>query len=478
MTTDAKPGSRATYKQRYEPDDDGLRFQDLTFVGNFTDMEPMVDGILGDKVQKQRAKSGVLEKVSKEDVLREQFSLDELNDLNNYLAWNIWDVLVMRATEGVSGMIPRQEYEILAFMHEFYRWPEMLRMTTDAVGAEGIMDIGAQSRRQIGTKVNCVHDWCIGAVGFGMGRCGLLALEAIKPDEYVEESNEILKFMQRVLWGKRQDGYILNSQDRYRARIHEPDFLEGILNQVEELEPDGPKHEAFTRFNAAAELLAFLDHFDCRLGLGDTGPYELPDGKLLVLRDLFVNEEEFHWSDVCEDAGLPHCYTIAMVIDPELMGLQEIRINDISTTFTRPKNYIPAIVGGAVFAREKWNTPMGEVQPIKVDDLSTPLGKVQQATLKLYRKLSKMSRRDLIWSGQYVYYVDMILPHMRAAGTYEKACRDYDLWEVDQRIANYYYEINKRGFAQETVPGKIFSGAGYLPFPEGTDLRRSKYRWL
>jgi hypothetical protein len=160
------------------------------------------------------------------------------------------------------------------------------------------------------------------------------------------------------------------------------------------------------------------------------------------------------------------------------MGLQEIRINDISTTFTRPKNYIPAIVGGAVFAREKWNTPMGEVQPIKVDDLSTPLGKVQQATLKLYRKLSKMSRRDLIWSGQYVYYVDMILPHMRAAGTYEKACRDYDLWEVDQRIANYYYEINKRGFAQETVPGKIFSGAGYLPFPEGTDLRRSKYRWL
>ena len=83
----------------------------------------------------------------------------------------------MRATEGVSGMIPRQEYEILAFMHEFYRWPEILRMTTDEVGAQGILDIGATARREIGTKVNCVHDWCIGAVGFGMGRCGLLALE-------------------------------------------------------------------------------------------------------------------------------------------------------------------------------------------------------------------------------------------------------------------------------------------------------------
>src|SRR5262245_9605079 len=200
-------------------------------------MEPVTDGIKGDKMMRERAKSGVLERVSKEDVLRAQFTIDELNDLNNYLAWNIWDVLVMRATEGVSGMIPRQEYEILAFMHEFYRWPEILRMATDEVGAQGIVDIGATARREIGTKVNCVHDWCIGAVGFGMGRCGLLALEVIQPDDFIEESNIILKFMQRVLWGKRQDGYILNSQDRYRCLIHEPDVLSSLTSQLEHFDP-------------------------------------------------------------------------------------------------------------------------------------------------------------------------------------------------------------------------------------------------
>ena len=85
---------------------------------------------------------------------------------------------------------------------------------------------------------------------------------------------------------------------------------------------------------------------------------------------------------------------------------------------------------------------------------------------------------NTIWNGQYVYYVDMILPHLRLAGTYDKACTDYQLWEIDQRVANYYYDITKRGFAQETVPQKIFSGAGYLPFSDGADLRRSKYRWL
>ncbi len=467
----------ATYKDRYLEGDEGLRFQDLEYKGNFKDMDPVPDGILGDRIMRSRAKSRVLEKVSKEDVLRDQFTGDELNDLNNYLAWNIWDVLVMRATEGVSGMIPRQEYEILAFMNEFLRWPEILDMTTNEIGAQGVMDIGASARREIGTKVNCVHDWCIGAVGFGMGRCGLLALEAIQPQDYVRESNTILKFMQRVLWGKRQDGYILNSQDRYRCKIHEADVIESLASQIEYFEHGSEPSDSFIRFNAAAELLSFLDHYDCRLGLGDTGPYELPNGNIMIIRDLFTNEDVFDWSDVCEHEGVPHCYTLCMVIDPEAMGLAEIRVNDISTTFTRPKNYIEAIVGGAVFVREKWNTPMGEVYNIKVGDLGGELEKIQQATLKLYTKFSRMPRRTLIQNGMWVYYIDMILPHLRLAGTYDKACKDYEFWEVDQRVANYYYDIVKRGFAQEVVPMKIFSGEGYLPFPDGVDLNRSKYFW-
>ena len=49
-----------------------------------------------------------------------------------------------------------------------------------------------------------------------------------------------------------------------------------------------------------------------------------------------------------------------------------------------------------------------------------------------------MPRRTLIYNGLYVYYIDMILPHLRLAGTYDKACKDYEFWEVDQRVANYY----------------------------------------
>lgn len=30
------------------------------------------------------------------------------------------------------------------------------------------------------------------------------------------------------------------------------------------------------------ELLSFLLHFDCRLAMGDTGPYDLGDGRLMI----------------------------------------------------------------------------------------------------------------------------------------------------------------------------------------------------
>ncbi len=467
----------AKYLDRYQTDDEGLRFQELVYTGNFIDLEPVPDGILGDRVMKSRATSKVLAQVDEAAVRADEFSLDELNDLNNYLAWNIWDVLVMRATEGASGMIPRQEYECLAVMHEFYRWPELLRMTTDEVGVQGVMDIGSSARSEIGTKINCVHDWCIGAVGFGMGRCALLALEAIKADDYIEESSVILKFMQRVQWAKRRDGWILNSQNRYRCQIHEPAVLAMLQGAFEYFEHGSPAHDAFIQFNAAAELLSFLDHFDCRLGLGDTGPYPLANGNLLIVRDLFCNEDIYHWSDVCDHEQVPYCYTVVLEIDANAMNLEELRVNDISTTFTRPKNYIPHIVGGAVFVREKWDTPMGEVYPVPVAKLGARLAGIQAATFKLYTKLARMSRRQLITNGMYVYYIGMIMPHLRRAGTYDKACVDYDFWEIDQRISDYYYEIGKRGFVKVTVPNKIFSGSGYLPFGAGADRRRSKYFW-
>ncbi len=463
------------WRKRYEPADDGLRFMKLTYTGNFTDLPPIPDGILGDRVIRQRMTTKIMEPLSEADVLRDSLTLGELNDLNNYIAWCLWDMVVLRATEGTSGMIPRQEYEILAFAQCFYRYPEIMDAITREVGAKGVIEIGASARKEIGTKINCVHDFCAGSVSFGMGRCALLALEAIEPNDYVEESNTLLKFTQRVLWGKRQDGYIYNSQDRYRCAIHDQDIIDKLLGECIDFRGEKEKHDTFLTFNATAELLAFFDHYDCRLGVGDTGPYELPDGRVLLIRDIFVNEDIYHWSDACEE--LPYCYTLAIVLNLDAIGLKEIRLNDIGTTFTIPKNYLEALEGGAIFVREKWDTPMGDLYPLAIKDLEAHVEKIRKATFKLYLKTARMSRNELILNGIYTYFIGFLLPHLRKSGLYDYACKDLKIWEIDQRIANYYYEIPKRNFAQTVVPQKIFSGTGYLPFPENSNLNASKYFW-
>ena len=474
---------RHAYQKRYVEDDDGLRFTDLVYKGNFTeaygytgrDATPITDGISGDREVKRRAKTKVLERLSKDDVLRDQLTVDEMNDLINYVGWNIWDVLAMRATEGASGMIPRQEYEALAVMQNFLRWPEFFELITQTVGPGGVVRLGETGAREIGTKVNNLRTWDA-AGGFLMGYCLLQALEWAKPGDFVRDINIGLKFFQRISYGFRHDGYILSSQDRSRAPSLYPYWIERMEREAEALGgEDAPKRMMFRDLNAVASLLGFFIHFDCRMGMGDSGPYELGDGRLMIVRDYFLREDVYHWSDVAED--LPHAVTAAFIIDAGAMGLEEIRCNDISTMFTRPKNYLPFVTHAAIYVRQNWDTPIEDIVQLPLADTPDIAARARVANLKLYRKMATMSRRELITNGIYVYYIDMLLPWLRLSGTYDTACADGNLWELDRRVSEAYYEITRRNFVQEVVPQKIFSGTGYVPIPKVAETR-GKWAWL
>jgi hypothetical protein len=96
-------------QKRDQPADDGLRLQGPTYIGHFNDLPPVLDGILGDGMMRARTKGKTRMKVSRANVLCDQLTIPELNDLNDQLAWNTYDVAVMRANESGTGMSPRQE---------------------------------------------------------------------------------------------------------------------------------------------------------------------------------------------------------------------------------------------------------------------------------------------------------------------------------------------------------------------------------
>lgn len=464
--------SRPAYLDRYKPDDEGIRFMPGAEF-NYGQLPPLPDGILGDRILRGNLKTSLLtQPLTAEDIRKPSFTADELNDLIAYWAWDLWDQLSLRASEGSSGLVPRQEYEALSFANAFYRWPEFMMDMTERLGIDGIADLG-RSGREPANKINMLHAWCLGAVT-QLGRALYIIMGHNKPGEFVPEFNAALKFWQALVWGYRGDGYLWSSQNRYTTAALDESWTRRLEASMEPLTRD--TRSQFTALMAASELLSFYLHLDCRLGMYDLGPFVLPNGNPMIVRSTFTREDAYSWSLFARD--LPHAMTFAFEIDANQMSLEELRVISIGTLMTRPRNYISSIVRGSVWVRDEWDS---ELRQVSLEEATARyLGPVSNATGGIFEWMTRTPRRHLIESGAFVYYVGMILPFMRKAGLYEHYCENFDLWEIDERASRVYYELDRNNFARIVVPTRLFTSSetSFAPIPPGTPLWHSKYAYV
>lgn len=461
------------YLKRYQEDDDGLRFMpdiELQLPG----LPPVPDGILGDKVLRQDLRTDLFKgPLPREAIINPQHSVDELNDIMQYFPWNFWDQLVLRATEGVSGLIPRQEYELLSFANAWYRWPEFMMDITERVGGlEGVIELGKKGR-QPGSKINMLHIWCLGIVTL-LGRAVYQILGQNKPDDLLVELNAAMKFWEALAYGYRGDGYLLGSQTRYQQRHLDDEWVERFQNSLVDL--NGESGDKFKSLMAASELLAFYVHFDCRLGMMDLGPWILPNGNPMIVRNAFVREDIFPWS--LPSDGLPYSIVFAFEIDADKANLQELRCIDIGTLMTKPFDYVSSIVRGSVWVRDEWDS---EVRQVELGEASDNwYDHVSTASLQIFEIFSRTPRRHLIENGAFVYFIDMFYPIMREVGVYDEYVEEHKLWEFDERANAVYYELDRNQFARVTVPTKLFDpkDTAFTLIPEGAKLWRSKYAYV
>lgn len=416
-------------------------------------------GAEGDATMQAKLTTGVLD-LTDESTGR-PLDLAEVNDVLTYLTWNEWDALAARATEGESGLIPRQEYEALGILNAWFRHPGWLRVLEERVGAQGVIDIGATAQREIGTKVNLLHAWAVlCAPFFGRG----IAIEMGLHDEH-RGAAELLagattaRRLYKGIWG---DGGMFTSMRDYHAPLLDASWLDRFAADRIAL-TDADSRSAFQRFNASAELLGFLHHFDNRLGLGDSGPYEQADGGFVVVRDLFVNEPAFPWSSISGD--LPYSITIAMAFHPG-SGL-EVKVTDLSTMFTEPTNYLQHIAGVSVYARQRWDTPATELRALSAADMAELRTRVEDASAALYRHIAGMDRREKVLAGAAVYTAGFILPFARAAGVYDDLVADHGLFDVHPEAEAVYDRI-VGGVAAEMIPRLFLTGSWGVPVPEQT----------
>jgi hypothetical protein len=414
-------------------------------------------GSEGDRLFREGLRTDVLA-LTDGSLRKDALTADETDEMIAYGGWNVWDVLGSRATEGESGLIPRQEYESIAAVEQFHSYPALFELITEAVGVGGLIELAGTARREIGTKANMLHAWCC-CMPLFTGRGITIGLGYGGPSDRAEQLARALQFPRRLyrgLWG--DDGAMFASMRGYRAPLLEgSDWLARFREEAVSLQ-DPDRKQFYMRFNASTQLLAFLLHFDNRLGLGDTGPYMTDDGGFLIVRDHFLYDSVYHWFDVAE--GLPHAITQAMYFRPP-PGM-EVTVNDLSTVFTKPASYLPHLVAMAVYARERWDTPVSDIRQVDEQEMHGISERTQGMTMRMYKKIAAMSRRDRIMAGVQNYVVDFPLPWLRLAGVWDKAVAQ-GLYEIAPITSNSYYKLTDARLAAELLPRVLIAGEGFLP---------------
>jgi phosphohistidine swiveling domain-containing protein len=392
-------------------------------------------------------------------------TVDELNDLQRYMAWNLWDFLALRATEGESGLIPRQEYECFGCIHQWQRYPDFYRLILDRVGVEGVVDIGAIPRREPANKVNLLHVWCAGFTPV-FGRALLAELGVASTDDRPEDTRLLLQFMRRLyrgLWGE-EGAAMFTSMQGYAAPLLDRSWIDRFAADQVAIAGDEARRSLFQAFNANTEMLGFLLHFDNRSGLNDTGPYDLGDGRFMIVRDHFLHDPMYHWHDVAE--GLPHCLTQAMVFRAE-EGELTTQLMDGGTLFSEPANYLKHLESMSVYARDTWDTPAAEIRRVDEDEMRAILERCDTATSALYRRIASMPKREKIACGAAVYYGEFVAAVARAAGVWDEMLDELDFWEYDEVTSQAYFPLVRDGLGAQLV-GKLFiTGTGFAPLSEG-----------
>jgi hypothetical protein len=287
-----------------------------------------------------------------------------------------------------SALIPVSAYIVTAATEAFYRHPEII---TTIEAARSASALGAAGRRP-GSQINAVYLWSTAniylvgrkvIVGFGMA------------DDDPERTFSMLDFWERAALAYRGDGHRQAWDAGFVLRPYGDDVTDELLAGVH-LIKDDDERARIKRFNAVVMSYLFLLYFDTRVGTGDSGPYPLADGRVLLVRDFYrLSKSDFWWSDVA--AGVPYQHlTAALVLDAV-----ELKVNDWGTSITDPEDYLDHLVGFGLFTTD---TPDRSLRTVPLSELDGLLSEVKAAQRALYRQIAAMTRREKIACGAHVYF--------------------------------------------------------------------------
>ncbi|MCU1430032.1 MAG: hypothetical protein JWL83_4032 [Actinomycetia bacterium] len=306
--------------------------------------------------------------------------------------------LTAQRTALESALIPVSAYILIACVECYRRYPALIGDIASAMPPEQIGTTG----RDLGNEIDLVRLW--GVANFPLvGRKILQAAGMVDPDDDAARLSTNFEFWNRAATSYHGNG---NVQAHDNGGIVTPfaDHVDEIMSYCIPVRDD--ERATVSRLNALLTSYLFLMWFDTRSGYQDSGPYELPDGKFLLLRAMHkLGPSDFPWSgDVARD--IPYGDMLAAFV----LDGASFSVTDFGTSLTDPDDYLPHVSHFALF-----DTTGAMLRPVERSEFDDLRATVKATQKDLYRRIAAMEHREKIDAGAYVYF-SFLRPFAVAAG--------------------------------------------------------------
>src|SRR5947207_2494528 len=347
-------------------------------------------------------------------------AVEEANRLIAYHS-DITRAMTAERTSLESALIPVSAYIIISAIECWFRHPDVVRTIDAAMPAEEI----ALAGHRPGMQINPVYLWSVANI-FLTGRKVLTTFQMA--EDNAESVRTVLDFWERAARAFRGDGNRQAWDAGFVARPYGSEIVAELLDGVRPVAA-GDERTRITRFNATVMAYLFLLYFDTRVGTGDTGPYPLPDGRTVLVRDFYrMSTSDFWWSDVAADVPY-HNLTAALVLDEGV----RLKVNDWGTSITEPEDYLDHLSGFGLFTTD---TPDRSLRAVPLDEIDGIVAEVRKAQAQHYRNVAAMTRDEKIRCGAYVYFT-FPRPFAEVAGV-----ADTIDWSVPQAtVEHVWYDM-------------------------------------